>query len=294
MTAITATEIDQRSQSFTGIYEPSGLSYLGESEFILVEDEPEHPFHLLKLNSEGKLIEAGEIRRKGQQILLNDLEGVTFDGQFVYAITSHSLTRKGKKGKGRSILVRYQYKDGELVPSGMVTDLKPVIIKQLNLCYPGWSKKTLKQRLNIEALVWSPQARSLYIGLRAPVIDGASLIVRIDELSVLFEQQHATGIEARIIALDLGGVGIRALARDEQKNQFMIVAGDKKKNDGQFFIWLWPEHPDAKPRKHQEVEKGTEGLAGFETAELAGWILLQDDGKYKKGKPAHYQILLNR
>lgn len=291
---MAAAKIDQSPQSFTGIYEPSGLSYLGESKFILVEDEPEHPFHLLQLNSEGKLIEAGEIRRKGQQILLNDLEGVTFDGQFVYAITSHSLTKKGKKGKGRSVLARYQYQDGVLVPSGTITDLKSAIIKQLNLRYPGWSKETLKQQLNIEALVWSPQTRSLYIGLRAPVIDGDSLIVQIDELSALFEQRRVAGIEARIIALDLGGVGIRALARDEQKNLFMIVAGDKKKNDGQFSAWSWQDHPDAKPRKHQALEEGTEGLAGFETAELTGWVSLQDDGKRKKGKPAHYQILLNR
>lgn len=283
--------MDQEVQSFVGIYEPSGLSYLGESKFILVEDEPEHPFHLLRLNREGALIEAGEIKPKGRQIRLNDLEGVGFDGEFIYAITSHSLTRKGKEGKGRSILARFRYKDGELAPAGTITDLKHVMIEQLSLRYPHWSKKTLKQQLNVEALVWSPETQSLYIGLRAPVIDGASLMIRFGELSVLFEQQRAISVEAKIIALDLGGVGIRALARDEQKNQFMIVAGDKKKNAGQFFAWAWRDQPDAKPRKIQELMQGTEALAGFEAGELAGWVVLQDDGQRKKGRPAHYQII---
>ena len=294
-TLVTATEIDQEVQSFTGIYEPSGLSYLGESEFILVEDEPQHPFHLLQLNSEGKLIEVGEIKRKGRQIRLNDLEGVTFDGQFVYAITSHSLTRKGKQGKGRSILARYRYQDGELVPAGMILDLKHAIITQLNLRYPRWDSEMLKQQLNIESLVWSSATQSLYIGLRAPVIDGASLIMRIDGgLSALFDQESAVGLEAQIIALDLGGVGIRAMAFDDQKNQFLIVAGDKKKNDGQFFVWSWRDQADAEPQKYREIKEGSEGLTGFETEALAGWVLLQDDGKRNKGKPAHYQILFKR
>lgn len=291
MANAVADEVNQDTQSFASIYEPSGLTYLGDGAFILVEDEPQQPFHLLRINSEGRLDEVGEIRPRSEQIKLNDLEGVTFDEQFVYAITSHSLTKKGKEGSGRSVLVRYRYEQGELTPAGKIENLKNLITSQLHLAYPQWSREMLTQQLNIEALAWSAETQSLYIGLRAPVVGNASLLIRIDNPLDMFEQQSARGIEIQIIELDLEGMGIRAMDWDEQDHQFVIVAGDKKQLDVQFSAWTWRDNGDEKPKKLLTLEKGTEGLANFEFSGLSGRILLRDDGKRKKQKPAHYRII---
>jgi len=283
-----------QSRSFTGIYEPSGLVHLGQGQFILIEDEPDHPFHLLELAAGQNLSELGEIGFRGEATRLNDLEGIAFDGHFVYAITSHSLTKKGKQGQGRSILLRAQYREGKLRADGMVTDLKPYLIKLLKNSYPELTKKQIRKQLNVEALSVSSDAQSLYIGLRAPVIEGRSLVVRIAEPAAMFKQGSAVDVQADLMALDLGGVGIRAMCRAPGGKAVLLVAGDKKKGGGEFSVWQWSGEVDNLPQKIQQVDKGTEGLLRVELPEFTGRILLQDDGKRNKGRPAHYQFIQDR
>lgn len=281
-------------QSFSGIYEPSGLIHLGEGEFILIEDEAAHPFHLVRLKSNGSLEEAGEIRQSGPKTKLIDLEGIAFDGHFVYAITSHSLNKKGKAPEGRSILIRYQYRQGELEVSSVIKDLKAPVISLLKLIYPGFTEAQLSNQLNIEALSWSSDSQSLYLGLRAPVINGQSLIIQINRPSDMFERGSAAAFDAQIIALNLGGVGIRAMNWDAQLNRFVLIAGDKKKGDGQFVAWSWSGSSEIAAEKQWEAGKSTEGLAQFKIPGLNGWVLLKDDGKRKKAKPAHYRMNLRK
>lgn len=277
-------------QSFSGIYEPSGLIHLGEGEFILIEDEAAHPFHLVRLKSNGSLEEAGQISQSGPKIKLIDLEGIAFDGHFVYAITSHSINKKGKAPRGRSILIRYQYQQGELEVSGVIKDLKGPIISLLKQTYPGFTEVQLNNQLNIEALSWSADSQSLYLGLRAPVINGQSLIIQITRPSDMFERESAAAFNAQIIELKLGGVGIRAMSWDEWLDRFVLITGDKKKGDGQFTAWSWNGGEEIVAEKLWVTDKGTEGLAQFEIPGLKGWVSLKDDGKRKKAKPAHYWV----
>jgi len=277
------------SGALSGIYEPSGLVHLGEAQFILIEDEADSPFHLLRLTEAGGLQRISEIFQAGDQGRLNDLEGIAYDGEFIYAITSHSLTKNGKKGKDRSVLARYRYLDAELQAAGAVVDLKPYLIKLLNARYPQRSGKKLKKQLNIEALSWSPETQKLYIGLRAPVIENMSLLIRIDNPTTLFEQSSASEMRAVIMPLNLGGVGIRAMNWDEQQQQFLLIAGDKKQGQREFALWRWEETEGEIPQKLQTVMSATEGLVSFDLPDRTGRVLLQDDGKRKKSEPAHYQ-----
>jgi len=282
----------QTSGTFSDLYEPSGLVYIGEGQFIVIEDEADSPFHLLRLEQTGGLQRIAEIRQTGKRRRLNDLEGIAFDGEFVYAITSHSLTKKAKEGKDRAVLIRYRYRDGALEDAGEVTDLKPRLIKLLKERYPQYRKKKLRKQLNIEALSWSPETKKLYIGLRAPVIEGNSLIIRIDNPSAIFNTGSAADMRAALIELDLGGVGIRAMNRDVQQQQFLLIAGDKKKDDGAFSLWSWVESDGRPPQRIQNVRSASEGLASFVLPGLRGRVLLQDDGKRNQSEPAHYQLLL--
>jgi len=280
----------QTSGTFSDLYEPSGLVYIGEGQFILIEDEADSPFHLLRLKQTGGLQRIAEIRQAGNQRRLNDLEGIAFDGEFVYAITSHSLTKKGKEGKDRAILIRYRYRDDALEDAGEVTDLKLWLIKLLKERYPQYSKNKLRKQLNIEALSWSPETKKLYIGLRAPVIEGMSLIIKIENPSAIFDRNSAQGMNAAVIPLNLGGVGIRAMSRDREQASLLLVAGDKKKGSGEFSLWRWNEPESAPPQRIQTVQSATEGVASFMLPGMAGSVLLQDDGKRKKSEPAHYRV----
>jgi hypothetical protein len=122
----------KRLLSFNRIYESSGVAHLGQGEFVVVEDEPAHPLHRLKLDQNGYLIELGPLQFIGDPVRLNDLEGITFDGRYLYAITSHSLTKKGKAGKDRTVLVRFEYTDGRLHDARRISDLKGVLVRRFS------------------------------------------------------------------------------------------------------------------------------------------------------------------
>ncbi len=283
----------ERLLLFSGIYEPSGVVHLGQGEFVVVEDEPERPFHRLKLDQNGHLTEPGPLLFVGDPVRLNDLEGVTFDGHYLYAITSHSLTKKGKAGKDRSLLVRFDYTDGRLHDTRRISDLKAVLVRRFSEAFVGKTDEQIESELNIEALAWSPQDESLYIGFRQPLKNGLSAVMRIQSPQSLFEQQNAAGLVPQLFWLDLQGKGIRSMNWDFKLAQFVIVAG-RKDSDAGFDLWKWRADNEAGASKINAmsdlIPEGTEGLTGFVTAKQSGILLVIDDGSIKKSRPAHYLI----
>ena len=281
-------------QSFITIFEPSGLTHVGNGEFILVEDEVKQPFHRLKVSPIDGLIELGEVAIVGDGVRLNDLEGVAFDGRYLYAITSHSLTKKGKTGRDRTQLVRFEYLNGELHQAGRVQDLKPALVRRFSSSMPEKSKDKISASINIEALAWSPLDESLYVGFRKPRLNGKSAVLRIHQPGLMFEQQTAEGFEISVSWLDLGGDGIRSMNWNPTLQGLVIVSGGKKSSGKGFELWQWPAMPDSPALKITNLEAplpaGTEGLATFIANQQSGLLLVIDDGKAKKEKGAHYQL----
>jgi len=279
--------------SFDSLYEPSGVVHLGQGEFAVVEDEPERPFYRLKLDQNGRLVESGEIRYAGESVRLNDLEGITFDGRYLYAVTSHSLTKKGKEGQGRSELVRFEYKDGQLHDLRCVSDLKPFMLELFAPSFEGLTMQELKANINIEAMVWSPKDNSLYIGFRQPRVNGLSAVMRIDAPGQLFQRQSAVNMSARLFWLDLQNKGIRSMSWGTTLQKILIVAGRKKQESG-FDLWQWQATSKTAPDKITSPEKplpeGTEGLTTYKTEGLSGMLVVIDDGSENNARPAHYQL----
>lgn len=284
----------QKLQSFHSIFEPSGLVHVGGDEFILVEDEPERPFQRIKLDPDGGVLELGELALTGDLVRLNDLEGVAFDGQYLYAITSHSLTKKGKAGKDRTQLIRFDYVDGQLRKTRRVVDLKRVLINRLSVAFSDLSPDQLAAAINIEALAWSPMDESLYIGFRKPRLNGRSAIMRIQIPGRMFEQQSAADIKTSLYWLDLDGKGIRSMNWDSTLQNFIIVSGGKKSKGKGFDLWRWQANPETPAIRMTSADKplppGTEGLATFARENQSGMLLVIDDGSEKKSRPAHYQL----
>ena len=282
-----------RLLSFNRIYESSGVAHLGQGEFVVVEDEPTHPLHRLKLDQNGHLIELGPLQIIGDPVRLNDLEGITFDGRFLYAITSHSLTKKGKVGKDRTVLVRFDYTDGRLHDARRISDLKGVLVRRFSEVFSGKTDEQIESELNIEALAWSPQDDSLYIGFRQPLKNGLSAVMRIQSLRTLFEQQSAAGLAPQLFWLDLQGKGIRSMNWDTEQAQFVIVAG-RKGSDAGFDLWHWRVDNETGASKisatNTLLPEGTEGLTGFVTEKQSGVLLVIDDGNAKKSRAGHYQV----
>jgi hypothetical protein len=279
--------------AFDTIFEPSGVVHLGKGEFIVVEDEPGSPFHHLKMSSDGGLIESGTLEIIGDSVRLNDLEGVTYDGRYLYAITSHSLTKKGKTGKDRSVLVRFEYEDGQLRDVRRVDDLKAVIISLFSTELVGKTAEQIEADINIEALAWSPKDKSLVVGFREPRMNGKSAIMLIQTPALMFEQQTAENIPTQLFWIDLQDKGIRSMNWDTKLQRFIIVAGEKKLNTG-FDLWQWQADPETAASRitstQASLPDGTEGLATFVTAAQSGMLLVIDDGSEKKSRPGHFQL----
>jgi hypothetical protein len=291
---VAAEKVDAGGLSaFSTIFEPSGVVHLGKGEFIVVEDEPGHPFHGIKIDSDGVLIESGMLEIIGEPVRLNDLEGVTFDGRYLYAITSHSRTKKGKTGKDRSVLVRFEYEDGQLRNMRRVDDLKAQIISLFSSELAGKAAAQIEAEINLEALTWSPKDKSLYIGFREPRMNGKSAIMLIQAPGLMFEQQSAENISTQLFWLDLQDKGIRSMNWDTTLQRFIIVAGEKKADTG-FGLWQWQANPESAAIRitssQEPLPDGTEGLATFVRADQSGMLLVIDDGSEKKSRPGHYQL----
>ena len=280
--------------SFEHIYEPSGLAYLGKGEFVIVEDEPVRPMHRVSIDENGRLQELGRLRIVGDEIRLNNLEGVSFDGVYLYAITSHSNISKTDEGKNRMQLVRFEYEDGLLSELQQVDDLKSVLVDLLSEQIKNKSSKKIRQKINIEALAWSPQAASLFIGLRSPRSHGNSAMLEILNPTAMFTQGSAIGARVQMHWLDLGGKGIRSMNWHADSRGFSIVTGGKKSRDEGFSLWYWSGELNSAATRVSEPDKplpsGTEGLSLFATGSKSGMLVVLDDGNKSKSTPAHYQL----
>ena len=299
LTACSAQQLPRTQQGniqpFESIYEPSGIVYVGESEFLLVEDEPEKPIHRLKLDSKGYLDELGEVRREVGSISLNDLEGISYDGQYVYAITSHSIDKKSELADNRAVLVRYRYRDGMLLDPKVIRNLKQQIALKLWPLLAGMSINAILEEINIEALAWYPPSKSLYIGFRAPLAAGKSLVISLSNPDDLFASLDAKKAHIELKWLDLDNNRIRAMSWDAIHERLLMVTGRKRSGMSDYVLWAWSGMAESPPIKIGNVQSTlparTEGLSTFKLANANGVLIVLDDGSRKKGLPGHYQLI---
>ena len=258
------------------------MVYVGDGEFLVVEDEPNRPFHRLKLDSRGGLREMGEIKALGVPVLLNDLEGITFDGQYIYATTSHSQNKSGNAGNGRMALVRYEYLDGALQNPSVVLDVKDAIVARLQPIMANMSTLDVWEKINIEALAWSPATQSLNIAFRAPLVEGKSLVMRIENPDTIFAEKTAQNIQLQLSWLAVENNGIRAMSWDANLNGFFIVTSRRNAFSSGHELWKWSGDSQSAPIKITDAEnplpQNTEGISTFSTPENSGMIVVVDDG----------------
>jgi len=277
-------------QTFSDIYEPSGVVQLADGRVLIIEDEKKHPFSLLKLNKDNSFtrlpLSKNIQTKKGiKKIKLDDLEGITLgSNNWVYAITSHSKNSSGKQKKSREKLVRFRVADGQLVDYQGLASLRNLLAKTL--------PKESMSHLNIEGLAYDFNAQTLLLGFRRPRQQGNAIVVQLKNINEAFEKNDVNKFSASAISLDLYGKTIRSLEYDPVLQAYLLVSGSKKSRDGNFKLWLWNDE------KIQPVSINnlngiayTEGVTSIKTATgEAALLLVSDDGQ--RGKSGgHYAII---
>ena len=205
-----------------------------------------------------------------------DFEDAARIGNRVYVIESHGRNKDGQLDRARyrffgmdvagtspSITLTvpgYTTKllDQMLVAANWATPNTTVIATLTAKSNLGTSTDTslapLAGGTNIEGLAWAPTAsrpNQLLIGFRSPA-QGTSAIV----VSLLNATDVLTGATAQFgeaALLDLGGLGIRAMAWSPPHNAVLLIAGPRDDSAGPFRLFKWSGAPADAPVAVQDI-----------------------------------------
>jgi hypothetical protein len=287
--------------SLTGVFEPSAVQQLPDGRFLIVEDEKSRPLSVVTIGSDGEATSTalgpGWFESNDVFWKLDDLEGLTVDrvGRVV-AITSHSRDGDGKTKGAREKLVRFRL-DGEKVrDTTVVTGLKDALLAAHPELAAAASIRDVKGDggLNIEALETSADGTQLLLGFRSPLRAGRALLAAIDNPDAMFAGE-APRIARDLVALDLGGQGLRGLAYIAAMSGYLLISGPVARESVHFQLWFWSGSAAQAPQRIT-----VPGLAGFEHAEgvcqarLGGGdclLIVSDDGSRADGRSARYLLL---
>ncbi len=281
---------------FINIYEPSGIAQLSNGQIVIVEDDGLKPVSLLKFNDTNPFEHLDKLNEFNfSPVEINDLEALTIDQHdHLYAITAHSLNRKGKLNSKRNRLVHFTINDQTLDEVSLIENLREWIIAS----YPELKKSTKIKNvqknggLNIEGLAYDKKKKQLLIALRSPLTkQDQAIIIPITLTKQTFKNKLFNGKPLELITLDLNGAGIRDFTYVPYLNAFIILSGTSSANKKSAKLWLWKRGKDAVKIKIKGAGKlGTaEGITPVKLLNKdAGIMIVIDDGEQESAQPGHY------
>jgi len=284
-----------------GLYEASAILQLPDGRFLVAEDEKSHPLSLLRLaDNEVRVVpmRPGLFDFDGAFWKLDDLEGLALDAHGrVLAITSHSRNSDGEAKKSREKLVRFRVEDDTAEARQLATGLKDALVMAHPWLATAAAEKDVKGHggLNIEAIEFDPHDDTLWLGLRSPLREGKALLARLVNVDAVFDEAAKPAFASELVALDLGGEGLRGMAWVPALSAFLLIAGPVAREARDFNLWRWSGRPGASAQR-----VGLPGLTGFRHAEgicparLDGrdcLLIVSDDGHRETDEPAHYLVV---
>lgn len=284
-----------KEDKFYNVFEPSGATTMPDGKVLIVEDESGiNSLKLIEFTKNGKVVEVGALYmdKKLKKVFkkeIEDLEAVTSDGNIVYAITSHSLSKKNGRKLSRERFIMFTYEDGAIKKFHMYSNLK----RDLALSFPELSKKSsfYISSINIEGLCYDEKNESLLIGFRSPTVGGNAMLLAIENPKELF-LKNAKPIFSKPMKLNLHGLGIRDITYDTQLKGFWIIAGSVNERDKDFTLWFWDK--DNKKLKmiknHPDIGFGEGITLVNKDSNLPGLFIVEDNGQ-KPNKSASYIII---
>ena len=286
-----------KEDKFYNIFEPSGATTMPDGKVLIVEDESgENAVKLIELEDDGDVVEIGNLYlpKKIKKIFkkdIEDIEAMTSDGNTVYAITSHSLSRSRKVRASREQIIMFKYEDGSIADFHSYGSLKADLHKEFSDFFE--TSVFSPTDINIEGLSFESVSNTLIIGFRSPVVDGKAILVAIENAKEIFLDGKKP-IFSKPIMLNLNGKGIRDLTYDTKKDGFWIIAGSSNNRDSKFELWYLDRKSSkvSLVKNHPEIGYG-EGITIInQDSNVPSLLIVQDNG-LKPNKSANY-ILIDR
>ncbi|VEJ21461.1 Protein of uncharacterised function (DUF3616) [Neisseria animaloris] len=285
------------------IFEPSAVQQLADGRLLVIEDEPDRAFSLLKIASNGTLTEddaADTALMKSIKGRLSDLEALAVDaGGYIYASTSYSKTKKGERQPERERLVRFKLEGNSVKDMRDAPNIKEALKKAQNVhkAVQGKIGRNVDfENLDIEAMVYDDAGKRLLLGLREPLANGISMIIPINNPAAMFEKKAAP-VFGETVFLDIKGSGIRSLDYDPETKVYSITNEVRNPDGGKDYSQLWFWNGDAKsPARPVNLPE----IKSLKNAEAVGFakfngkqhlVVMGDEGSKKKQRPARYFII---
>lgn len=288
-----------------GYYEPSGIAQIPDGRLIVVEDEKDTAISLLTfqddLSFSGERLPlemlSGTLFDDTKVGALDDLEAITIgkDG-WVYAITSHSRTSKGKRFKEREKLVRFKVVGNRAVDFGLLRSLRDQMASVHESIAEAADIMDANDdnHLSIEGMAYDSARNRLLIGMRGPVIDRKSVVLAIPAPGSAFAGDSSGQLAPEPIFLDLDVGGIRAMAYDPKLEGFLIISRREKK-EKKFKLWFWNGDEGQSPRRirlESEIDLSkAEGVTPVRHNGTEHIMLVFDSGRKSKGRNGEYMLL---
>ncbi len=226
-----------------GEFEASGVAYVpGTDGVLFIDDSRAGEIFWMRIDQEGN--QAGAIKPISLGVIVEDPEGITFDGSWFYVVGSHSETKGGES----SSLVRFSF-DSQTQSVKEVESARGLVqflAGEASELREYADKKGKKGAINIEGLAWDPVQNRLLLGMRDPAISEQALIVplKLRDPSARLSLENITLAQPNAIRLELGGDTIRSIEYDDVLNVFQIISGnpenkESKKKNHDFKLWEW-------------------------------------------------------
>jgi len=267
-----------------GTFEASDVTGVpGAGGVLFVDDSRPGEVFWMRLDRNGE--QNGPIKPVKLGVDIQDLEGITGDGRYFYAVSSQS-----RKGSDRFGMVRFTF-DPESGIAGSVEvlgDLKRYLVENVSELGGAGDRKGKDDGLNIEGLAWDPGRERLLLGLRSPLANGEALVIAMKPRDprgpLSYENIGAAGTE--VIRLPLGGLGIRSIQFDDRSKTFKVIAGateSQEKTD--FILWDW-NGDSGSPGLREEARFGRrlkpEGITRASVGDSDFTFVVFDNSRYMK------------
>ena len=287
---------------FNGVYEPSAVQQLPDGKLLIAEDEPNHAFSIISIDKTGRFIEDEALDTRvitGFKRRLSDLEALARDDEgFIYALTSHSRTRKGNRSPDREHLMRFKIQDGNVLGLTSYDNLTQVLEtdhKLHDLIRERTKAEVSFEEINIEGMAFDPVKKRLVLGFRDPEFNNMALVAFISNPKDVFERNAQPEFD-EVAVLDIDGGGIRSLNYDPMLKNY-VIANEVKDENGQKFsqLWTWSGNPTDEPQKislpNLQHITNVEAVDSITVNGKPQMILMGDEGNASQKITAKYMLV---
>jgi hypothetical protein len=271
-----------------GTFEASGVVGVpGTNGALFVDDGNTTQIFWMELTADGA--------QKGAAVAVplpgvdvTDLEGITTDGKYFYAVGSQSKT-VGFDGDG---LIRFTFDPATKRAGGVesIRGLKRFLATHVAEL-KGTEHKVGDAVLNIEALAWDQRESRLLLGLRAPVAGGDALVIplKLRNADGSFAADNLMVDGKGALRLPLGGAGLRSLEYDPVSSRFVLFTGAALNDENADFRLLeWDGRAgSAAPREVSRYSRKLkpEGITRLKLEGRDAMLVVFDVGSYEVIRP---------